>query len=169
MGFYPKSTVFGAQVVFRGAATINIDVKGRIAMPIRFRDLFIGKAEPGINPQLVVTIDTEEPCLLVYPLHEWDYIQQKLEQLPSFNPTARRIQRLLIGHATDLELDANGRILLPGLLREYAQLDKKVMLLGQGKKIELWSESLWNTRRETYLQANSNTEELPELLHQLSL
>ena len=138
-------------------------------MPIRFRDLLMGRSEPSINPQLVVTIDTEEPCLLIYPLAEWDLIQRKLEQLPSFNPTARRIQRLLIGHATDLELDANGRILLPALLREYAQLDKKIMLLGQGKKIELWSESLWNARRETYLQANSNTEELPELLHQLSL
>lgn len=93
---------------------------------------------------------------------------KKLEQLPSFNPTARRIQRLLIGHATDLELDANGRILLPALLREYAQLDKKSFFRPR-KKIELWSEPLWNARRETYLQANSNTEELPELLHQLSL
>ena len=156
-------------MMFRGAATINIDVKGRMAMPVRFRDLFIGEVDPSINPHLVVTIDTEEPCLLIYPLLEWDLIQKKLEQLPSFNPTARRIQRLLIGHATDLELDANGRILLPALLREYAQLDKKVILLGQGKKIELWSEPLWNARRETYLQANSNTEELPELLHQLSL
>ena len=156
-------------MMFRGAATISIDVKGRMAMPVRFRDLFIGEVDPSINPQLVVTIDTEEPCLLIYPLLEWDLIQKKLEQLPSFNPTARRIQRLLIGHATDLELDANGRILLPALLREYAQLDKKVILLGQGKKIELWSEPLWNARRETYLQANSNTEELPELLHQLSL
>ena len=156
-------------MMFRGAATINIDTKGRIAMPVRFRDLFIDKSEPSVNPQLVVTIDTEELCLMIYPLIEWDLIQQKLEQLPSFNPTARRIQRLLIGHATDLELDANGRILLPTLLREYAQLDKKAILLGQGKKIELWSESLWTARRETYLQANSNTEELPELLHQLSL
>jgi len=155
--------------MFRGAATINIDIKGRMAMPVRFRDLLIGKAHASLNPQLVVTIDTEEPCLLIYPLIEWDLIQKKLEQLPSFNPAARRIQRLLIGHATDLELDSNGRILLPALLREYAQLDKKVILLGQGKKIELWSESLWSSRREAYLQANSNTEELPELLHQLSL
>ena len=138
-------------------------------MPVRFRDLFVGETESSINPQLVITIDTEEPCLLIYPLIEWDLIQKKLEQLPSFNPAARRIQRLLIGHATDLELDASGRVLLPALLREYAQLDKKAILLGQGKKIELWSEPLWNARRETYLQANSNTEELPELLHQLSL
>jgi MraZ protein len=167
--FSPNVTFLGKSPMFRGAAAINIDTKGRIAMPVRFRDLLIDKVESQTNPQLVVTIDTEEPCLMIYPLNEWDLIQQKLEQLPSFNPSARRIQRLLIGHATDLELDANGRILLPALLREYAQLNKKVMLLGQGKKIELWSEPLWNTRRETYLQASSNTEELPELLHQLSL
>jgi MraZ protein len=139
-----------------------------MAMPVRFRDLFNVDSEAS-SAQLVVTIDTEESCLLIYPLAEWNLIQQKLEQLPSFNPAARRIQRLLIGHATDLELDANGRILLPSLLREYAQLEKKVILLGQGKKIELWSESLWNARRETYLQVNSDTQELPELLHQLSL
>ncbi len=156
-------------MMFRGAATINIDAKGRMAMPVRFRDLFVDKADPSANPQLVVTIDTEEPCLLIYPLAEWDLIQQKLEQLPSFNPAARRIQRLLIGHATDIELDSNGRVLLPALLREYAQIDKKSILLGQGKKIELWSESLWNSRRDTYLQANSDNQELPELLHQLSL
>ena len=154
--------------MFRGASSINIDAKGRMAMPVRFRDLFNVDSEAA-SAQLVVTIDTEESCLLIYPLAEWNLIQQKLEQLPSFNPAARRIQRLLIGHATDLELDANGRILLPSLLREYAQLEKKVILLGQGKKIELWSESLWNARRETYLQVNSDTQELPELLHQLSL
>ena len=155
--------------MFRGAATISIDVKGRMAMPMRFRDIFAACTEPEANPQLVVTIDTEEPCLMIYPLVQWNLIQAKLEQLPSFNPAARRIQRLLIGHATDLELDTNGRILLPAVLREYAQLDKKAILLGQGKKIELWSESIWNARRETYLQASSSSEELPELLHQLSL
>jgi MraZ protein len=155
--------------MFRGAATISIDVKGRMAMPVRFRDIFAAETEHQANPQLVVTIDTEEPCLMIYPLAQWNLIQAKLEQLPSFNPAARRIQRLLIGHATDLELDTNGRILLPALLREYAQLDKKAILLGQGKKIELWSESIWSARRETYLQASSSSEELPELLHQLSL
>ena len=72
--------------MFRGAAAINIDTKGRIAMPVRFRDLLIDKVESQTNPQLVVTIDTEEPCLMIYPLNEWDLIQQKLEQLPSFNP-----------------------------------------------------------------------------------
>ncbi|MDP6189317.1 MAG: division/cell wall cluster transcriptional repressor MraZ [Gammaproteobacteria bacterium] len=151
--------------MFRGAVTINIDAKGRMAMPVRFRDMF-STVSTG---KLVITIDTEEACLMIYPLPEWDLIQAKLEQLPSFNPAARRIQRLLIGHATDVELDGNGRILLPAVLREYAQLDKKAILLGQGKKIELWSESLWNGRRDEYLQVASATSELPDALHELSL
>ena len=151
--------------MFRGAAAINIDAKGRMAMPVRFRELFAAASEG----KLVITIDTEESCLMIYPLPEWDIIQAKLEQLPSFNPAARRIQRLLIGHATDVELDGNGRILLPSVLREYAQLEKKAILLGQGKKIELWSESRWNARRDDYLQEASDTSELPDAMHDLSL
>ena len=151
--------------MFRGAVTINIDAKGRMAMPMRFRDMCT-LVSAG---KLVITIDTEEACLMIYPLPEWELIQAKLEKLPSFNPEARRIQRLLIGHATDVELDGNGRILLPSVLRDYAQLDKKAILLGQGKKIELWSESLWNGRRDEYLQIASKASELPDALHELSL
>ena len=151
--------------MFRGAVTINIDAKGRMAMPMRFRDMCT-LVSAG---KLVITIDTEEACLMIYPLPEWELIQAKLEQLPSFNPEARRIQRLLIGHATDVELDGNGRILLPAVLRDYAQLEKKAILLGQGKKIELWSESLWNDRRDEYLQIASKASELPDALHELTL
>ncbi|MCP4790273.1 MAG: division/cell wall cluster transcriptional repressor MraZ [Gammaproteobacteria bacterium] len=151
--------------MFRGAATINIDAKGRMAMPVRFRDMFAVASEG----KLVITIDTEEHCLMIYPLPEWEIIQTKLGQLPSFNPAARRIQRLLIGHATDVELDGNGRILLPAVLRDYAQLEKKAILLGQGKKVELWSESLWNARRDEYIQIASHNSELPDTLHELSL
>jgi MraZ protein len=136
-----------------------------MAMPMRFRDSFVSASEG----QLVITIDTEEACLMIYPLAEWEGIQDKLQQLPSFNPAVRRIQRLLIGHATDLALDANGRILLPAVLREYAQLDKKAILLGQGKKIELWSELLWYTRRDEYLQIASDSNEFPNAMYELAL
>jgi MraZ protein len=66
-------------------------------------------------------------------------------------PRARRLQRLLLGHASELELDSHGRILLPALLREYANLDKRVVLVGQGAKFELWNEDTWNEKRETWL------------------
>merc|ERR1712000_83427 len=97
--------------------------------------------------RLVVTIDTEERCLLIYPANEWEVIEAKIEALPSFNKAARRIQRLLIGHATDLELDGSGRILLPQPLREYAYLEKEAVLMGQGKKLELWSKAKKKERK----------------------
>lgn len=116
---------------------------------------------------MVVTIDTEDPCLLLYPQPEWDEIQAKISGLSGFNRSVRRIQRLLVGHATDLELDANGRMLLPAPLRDYAELDKKIILLGQGNKFEIWSETLWSSTRDEYLQAEDD--EIPAELQTLSL
>src|SRR5579863_5520761 len=118
--------------MFRGVNAINLDAKGRIVMPTRYRERLQQEAQGCV----VLTIDTEEKCLLLYPLTAWEDIENKLASLPSFNQAARRIQRLLIGHATETELDSNGRILLPPLLREYADLTKTAMLVGQGKKFE---------------------------------
>jgi MraZ protein len=151
--------------VFRGLSAVNLDVKGRLAIPMKYRQLLVNLCAG----RLVATIDTEERCLLIYPLDEWEVIQAKIEALPSFNPSARRIQRLLIGHATDIELDANGRILLSQPLREYAQLDKETILLGQGKKLELWSKDLWNSRRDDYIAEVNAPEVLPDELLNLSL
>lgn len=150
--------------MFRGINAINMDAKGRFGMPARYREQLM----QGCQGKLVITIDTEERCLLIYPVQDWEDIQVQIEALPSFNPAARRIQRLLIGHATDIELDANGRLLLPPPLREYAGLGKKLMLLGQGKKFELWNEEHWNERRESYLQESDATA-LPEEMMSLSL
>jgi MraZ protein len=117
-----------------------------------------------------LTIDTEEKCLLLYPLAAWEEIESKLAALPSFNPAARRIQRLLIGHATETELDTHGRILLPPLLREFAALNKRAMLVGQGKKFELWDDQLWQERRAEWLDEESQSEDdLPEEVKSLSL
>lgn len=151
--------------MFRGVHNINLDAKGRMAIPARYRQLL----HESNNGALVVTIDTEEACLLVYPLSEWEPIQAKIEALPSFNPAARRIQRLLIGHATDIELDASGRLLLPSPLREYAGLDKKMVMMGQGNKFELWDEAHWAERRQRYLDDMREDNQLPEELLNLSL
>jgi len=151
--------------VFRGVNPINLDAKGRMAIPARYRETI----SEHCCGQLVATIDTEERCLLLYPLAEWEEIQEKIESLPSFNPAARRIQRLLIGHATDLDMDANGRLLLPAPLREYAELNKKIVLLGQGNKFEIWSEERWLATREQYLAEAEGGMELPEELQNLSL
>lgn len=152
--------------MFRGLNAIAVDAKGRIAIPARYRDTLREEAD-GV---LVCTIDTEERCLLLYPYPQWEEIEQKLEALPSFHPVSRRIQRLLIGHATELELDRNNRILVPPLLREYAGLGQTVMLVGQGKKFEIWGESQWEMARDGWLAEETGTDEdLPPDLKTLSL
>ncbi|MDH3761733.1 MAG: division/cell wall cluster transcriptional repressor MraZ [Gammaproteobacteria bacterium] len=149
---------------FRGVSNLNLDAKGRIVLPARYRERLV----EFCRSQLIVTIDTDQPCLLIYPLPEWELIEEKIEALPSFNPTTRRIQRLLIGHATEVEVDANGRMLLSTPLRDYAQLGKKIVLIGQGKKFELWDESLWNERMDSWLQEDGS-EEMPAALAELTL
>ena len=151
--------------MFRGVNGINIDVKGRIVIPTRYRERL-----QESRSCVVLTIDTEEKCLLLYPFAAWEEIESKLAELPSFNPQARRIQRLLIGHATEVELDNHGRILLPPLLREYAGLSKHAMLVGQGKKFELWDEAHWQERRRDWLAEESSSDSaLPDEVKKLSL
>jgi MraZ protein len=133
-------------------------------LPARYRERLIEICQS----QMIVTIDTDQPCLLIYPLPEWEQIEEKIEALPSFNPTTRRIQRLLIGHATEIEVDGNGRMLLSNPLREFARLGKKVVLIGQGKKFELWDEALWNERMESWL-SESDDAEMPIALAELTL
>lgn len=133
--------------MFRGLTTITVDDKGRITVPAQYRRDLTTQA----NGALVITIDTEDPCLWLYPFPQWQTIEQQLSALPNLHPATRRIQRLLIGHATDVEMDSHGRILLPGLLREYAGLNKSVALVGQGKKFEIWDEQRWRTERDNWL------------------
>lgn len=152
--------------MFRGINAITIDGKGRLAVPTRYRDALSAQDKAS----LVVTIDTEETCLLLYPAAEWQIIEDKLQSLPSFNEAARRIQRLLIGHATDVELDSSGRILLPQLLRDYAHLDKKVVMIGQGNKFEVWDDNLWQSRRQDWLAKEAAKEGgLPDEMKTFSL
>jgi MraZ protein len=116
-----------------------MDPKGRMAIPARIRDELV----ESCGGRLVVTAHTEDRCLLIYPQPEWLNLLPQIEALPSFNKVSQRVKRILIGYATPLEIDTNGRVLVPPTLREYANLDKKMMLVGQGKKLELWSEESW--------------------------
>ena len=151
--------------MFRGLATLNLDSKGRMAIPTRYRENLLRTCAG----QMVLTVDRDH-CLLLYPLPNWEEIERKLVRLPSFNKQARRLQRLLIGHATDCELDGNGRILLPPALREFAGLDKSVVLIGQGNKFEVWAEEAWTARQAEWLgEAGDEDAELPDELGSLSL
>lgn len=149
--------------MFRGINALTIDAKGRFAMPTRYREALVRHNKAS----LVITIEPTETCLLLYPILQWQEIEYKLQSLPSFHQATRRMQRLLIGHATDVELDHNGRVLLPNLLREYANLDKKIVLIGQGNKFELWDEILWQSKRAEWLAADKK--ELPQEMKSVSL
>ncbi len=149
--------------MFRGVNSISLDSKGRIAIPTRYREDLLARCAG----RLIMTVDRDH-CLLLYPLPEWEIIESKLVRLSSFNTQTRRLQRLLIGHATECDMDGAGRILLPAPLREFATLDKDIMLIGQGNKFELWDQGAWNERRAEWLAATDN-EELPAELQSLSL
>lgn len=147
--------------MFRGINVLNIEAKGRFAMPTRYR-------EQLDKETLIATIDTEERCLLLYPVKAWEEIEAKLAKLPSFDPQARRVQRLLIGHATECEFDGQGRLLIPTELREYAGIEKKIVLLGQSNKFEIWSEEVWQARRTTWIEEQGKGH-VPEDLRMMSL
>ena len=132
--------------MFRGATKVTIDAKGRLAIPTRYRD----RLDSRSNGQLVVTVDRDY-CLLLYPYPDWEEIERKLIRLPSLNKQARRLQRLMVGYATELELDGNGRILLSRELREFAEIERQAILIGQGNKFELWNDEIWNKKRDAWL------------------
>ena len=133
--------------MFRGANKLNLDAKGRLAIPTRYRD----RLRECCASELVVTVDKDR-CLLIYPMPEWQVIERKLMSLSSFNKATRSLQRLLVGHATEVEMDGQGRVLLPPTLREFAGLEKHTMFIGQGNKFELWDEASWNERCDGWLE-----------------
>ena len=116
------------------------------------------------NGCVVITIDTQSRCLTLYPLPEWERIEADIQSLPALNPAVKRFQRLMLGYAADIELDGSGRVLLPQSLRDYAQLEKKVVLVGQGNKMELWSEEQWLVEQQAALSVASGAELPAELL-----
>jgi len=150
--------------MFRGVQHINLDAKGRMAVPSRQRELLSVMSEGHI----VLTVDTQAPCLALYALPEWERIEADVQALPALKPAIKRFQRLVLGYASDLQLDGSGRILIPPALRDYAKLEKRAVLVGQGNKLELWSEDLWQQECVVALAADS-VEELPAELMQLNL
>ena len=146
--------------MFRGNHPLTMDAKGRIAVPKRYRDSLM--AESG--PKLVITAGEYEDCLMVYPLPEWQRIEERLRGHPDLKPEAddeARAKaewtcRLVIGNATDCEIDSHGRLLIPPLLRQHAGLDRQVRMVGQTEKFELWDEFTWSERSADAFARNKN-------------
>ncbi len=140
--------------MFRGISNLNLDAKGRMAIPTKYRD----KIKGDHGGEMVVTLDHMDRCLLLYPMTRWVETEEKLLSLPNLRKSVRQMKRLILGHASEVSLDGQGRIMVSGPLREYAGLDKKVVLVGQGDKFELWNEDVWNSDREVWL------DEAPDLM-----
>lgn len=137
--------------MFQGAAELSLDAKGRLAVPTRHRDALLSGASA------VVLTAHPDGCLLLYPRLAWEPIGARIQSLSSFNEQARWWQRLLVGHAEETELDAQGRVLVSPALRRFAALDKAVMLVGQGSHFELWDVARWNEKlAEAMAQAASS-------------
>ena len=149
--------------MFRGATKVTLDAKGRLAIPTRYRERIATRCDG----ELVVTLDRDH-CLLIYPLPDWEEIERKLVRLPSLQKRSREMQRIMLGYATEVEVDGAGRILLSRELREVAGLERTAMLIGQGHKFELWDEERWNAIRDDWLNADDDGD-LPPELESLSL
>jgi MraZ protein len=149
--------------MFRGATALSLDDKGRLALPSKYRQ----PLQALCSGQLIVTIDPDR-CLPIYPLTMWEKVEQELDDMPDAK-RAKCLKRLLIGPAEECEMDGQGRILLSMALREFAGLLKKVVLIGQGNKFELWQEERWYQLRNQWLSEESeNDTDLMATLESLS-
>jgi len=122
--------------MFGGVSSMNLDSKGRLAIPAKHRDALLARSEG----KLVITVEPSG-CLLIYPEPDWIPVR---DQLNTLSGPQMGLRRLIVGHAEEIEMDTSGRILVPPALRQRAQLDKAVALVGMGNKFELWDEAKWN-------------------------
>jgi MraZ protein len=152
--------------LLRGTTPINLDPKGRIAIPTRYRE----ELQESCDRQMVVTVAVDEKCaglqgcLWLYPLPEWEKLEQTISKLPTLNKMAGNLRRFVIGNALDCEMDAQGRLLLPERLRQIAEFDKQVVLVGQLNKFEIWNDAAWSARESAWLEGG-DCEGLEEVGH----
>ncbi len=130
--------------MYFGETAINLDAKGRLAMPMRYREAI----REQCNGRLVLTYSAfDSGALYLYPEQEWERVRDEVTGLSTFNPGHRSLQRKLVGSASAVEPDGNGRIQLPQTLRQVAGLEKRVVLLGMGNRFEIWNETILNQKR----------------------
>ena len=120
--------------MFMGEYNHTIDAKGRLIIPSKFRE--------ALGNEFVLTKGLDG-CLFVFPMKEWEAFEEKLRSLPLIDKNARKFSRFFLAGASTCELDKQGRILVPGTLREFAQMDKEVVLTGMLDRIEVWSKEQW--------------------------
>jgi MraZ protein len=148
--------------MFQGAAALSLDAKGRFAVPARHREALAANDDG----KLIVTAHPHR-CLLLYPVAAWEPIRDKLLAASSFHPQSAAIKRLLVGNAREEEMDATGRLLLAPELRQFAQLEKQIWLVGQGSHFEIWSDAGWQEQQEAVFALGDQL--LPHGLEDLAL
>ena len=150
--------------MFSGPTKVTLDAKGRLAIPTRYREEIAQRCDG----QLYSTIDRDK-CLLIYPRPAWEEVQRKLNRLPSFDSRNRWLQRMMVGYASPIDMDAQGRVLLPRELREFAGLERHAMLIGQGNRFELWDEERFTQERDAWLTQAANDDSLSADLDSFTL
>ena len=165
---HPKNLTktYSQNLMFLGANALNLDAKGRMAIPTKHRDALSSDG----HTQLVLTINPRDPCLWLYPETEWTPIAQQVAALPPLKPENRALQRLLLGSACALALDAQGRIAIANELRAHAGITKKIMLVGLGRKFEIWDAKTWaEMNAQSLAAAQQSDSELSAELSELKL
>jgi MraZ protein len=148
--------------VFQGATQVNLDAKGRMAVPTKVRDPLTA----GGTVKLVLTAHPDG-CLLLYPQPAWEPIRARVMSFPSLDRQFSVWKRLLVGFAEDVELDGAGRLLISPELRDFAKITRPVMFVGQGSHFEIWDLETWNANLETLKSGGSPT--LPPGMENFSL
>ncbi|HEX4870490.1 MAG TPA: division/cell wall cluster transcriptional repressor MraZ [Moraxellaceae bacterium] len=151
--------------MFRGYDELNMDAKGRIGLPTRYHERVLAACQGTF----VITVDLREHCLALYPLNEWEAIEAGLNKLPVSDPQSARIKRRLLGYATEVSLDASGRLLLSPELRKFAGLEKAVVLAGQGNKCEIWDKQAWDALQAQTEEIDISSPALSAALDHLAL
>ena len=152
--------------MLRGGSALNLDAKGRVAIPGRYRDELVERC----GGRLVVTVNAAgHHCLWIYPMDEWERAERKVDELSSFEPQHQKLKRFFIGYAREVDMDKSGRALLPAPLKEFARIDKEIFLLGQGNKFELWSGAFWKAQCEEWHAESPAPKDITPDMEQLTL
>ena len=130
--------------MFMGEHQHSIDDKGRMIIPSKFRD--------ALGTTFVITRGLDQ-CLFVYPMNEWNILEQKLKALPLMKSDARAFTRFFFSGATECELDKQGRVNIPGNLRDHAKMGKETIVIGVSNRVEIWSKEIW----EGYAQQSEDS------------
>ncbi|RDV39349.1 division/cell wall cluster transcriptional repressor MraZ [Bradymonadaceae bacterium TMQ3] len=138
--------------MFRGQYEHTMDGKGRISVPARYREVLAANDPTGDHADRLILTRTFEQCLVVYPMDKWLAFEEKVRALPQFNPSVQQLKRVYIAGAVECSIDSHGRLLVPQAMRDFAQLDRECVWVGQLDTVELWSRAKWDGAVEDALE-----------------